>query len=152
MEVLLTKTPQGFLIPLSESEADKCKRFKVGSTVRAEMSAPRNGKFHRKFFAMLDIGFDAFDPPESEHKGLPVQKNRERFRKDCIIAAGFYDAVANLNGEVRAEAHSISFANMDDDDFEKVYSAVANVLLQKVLRNYTRADLDEIVERVMGFV
>lgn len=152
MEVLLTKTPQGYMIPLSEIEADKCKRFKVGATVRAEVSAMRNHKFHRKFFAMLDVGFDAFDPPESEHRGLPVQKNRERFRKDCIIAAGFYDAVANLNGEVRAEAHSISFASMDDAEFERVYSAVADVLLQKVLRNYTRVDLDEIVERVMGFV
>ncbi|WP_027798269.1 DUF1367 family protein [Paraburkholderia dilworthii] len=152
MEVLLTKTPQGYMIPLSESEADKCKRFKVGATVRAEVSAMRNHKFHRKFFAMLDVGFDAFDPPESEHRGMPVQKNRERFRKDCIIAAGFYDAVANLNGEVRAEAHSISFASMDDAEFERVYSAVANVLLQKVLRNYTRADLDSIVEKMMGFV
>lgn len=152
MEVLLTKTPQGYMIPLSESEADKCKRFKVGSTVRAEVSAMRNWKFHKKFFAMLDIGFDAFDPPESEHRGMPVQKNRERFRKDCIIAAGFYDAVANLNGEVRAEAHSISFASMDDEEFERVYSAVANVLLQKVLRNYTRADLDEVVERMLGFI
>lgn len=152
MEVLLTKTPQGYMIPLSESEADKCKRFKVGATVRAEVSAMRNHKFHRKFFAMLDVGFDAFDPPESEHRGLPVQKNRERFRKDCIIAAGFYDAVANLNGEVRAEAHSISFASMDDAEFERVYSAVADVLLQRVLRNYTRADLDEVVEKMMGFV
>lgn len=152
MEVLLTKTPQGYLIPLGESEAAKCKRFKIGSTVRAEVSALRNGKFHRKFFVMLTVGFETFDPPESEHKGLPVQKNFERFRKDCIIAAGFYDAVANLNGEVRAEAHSMSFASMDDEEFERVYSAVANVILQKVLRNYTRADLDEVVERMLGFV
>lgn len=152
MEVLLTKTPQGYLIPLGESEADKCKRFKIGSTVRAEVSALRNGKFHRKFFVMLTVGFEAFDPPESEHKGLPVQKNFERFRKDCIIAAGFYDAVVNLNGEVRAEARSMSFASMDDEEFERVYSAVANVLLQRVLRNYTRADLDEVVERMLGFV
>ena len=36
MEVLLTKTPQGFLIPLSESEADKCKRFKVGQRAGGE--------------------------------------------------------------------------------------------------------------------
>ncbi|CAB3784464.1 DUF1367 family protein [Pararobbsia alpina] len=152
MEVLLTKTPQGYLIPLGEGEADKCRRFKVGATVRAEVSFMRNSKFHRKFFAMLDIGFDAFEPPETEHRGLPVQKSRERFRKDCIIAAGFYDAVANLKGEVRAEAHSISFASMDDEEFERVYSAVANVLLQKVLRNYSRADLDEVVDRMVSFL
>lgn len=151
MEMLLLRTPIGF-IPASEGEADKCKRVKMGATIRADVVQPRNAKFHRKFFAMLDVGFDAWEPPEAEFRGLPVQKNRDRFRKDCIVAAGFFEPVANLQGEVRAQAHSISFANMDDDEFEKVYSAVADVLLQRVLKNYTRADLDEVVERMLGFM
>ena len=152
MEVLLLKTPQGSFVPLDEEQADACRRFKVGSTIRAEVASMRNSKFHRKFFAMLDIGFDAWEPPESEHRGLPVQKNRNRFRKDCIIAAGFYDPVANINGDVRAEAQSIKFSRMDQEDFEKLYSAVANVLLQKVLTNYTRQDLDDVVAQIVGFV
>lgn len=152
MELLLIKTQQGAFIPFDDNHAEACKRFKVGATIRAKVATMRNPKFHRKFFAMLDVGFDAWEPPESEHRGLPVQKNRERFRKDCIIAAGFYEPVANINGDVRAEAKSISFARMDDAEFEQVYSAVADVLLQRVLRNYTRADLDEVVDRIMGFV
>jgi hypothetical protein len=152
MEVLLIKTPQGTFIPFDDDQSEACKRFKAGSTIRAQISAMRNYKFHKKFFAMLDVGFDAWEPPESEHRGLPVQKNRERFRKDCIIAAGFYEPVANINGDVRAEAMSISFASMDDGEFERVYSAVADVILQRVLRNYTRADLDNVVDRMMGFL
>lgn len=152
MELLLIKTPQGSFVPFDDDHAEACKRFKVGSTVRASVSAMRNYRFHKKFFAMLDVGFDAWEPPEAEHRGLPVQKNKERFRKDCIIAAGFYEPVANINGDVRAEAKSISFASMDDAEFERVYSAVADVILQRVLRNYTRADLDAVVDRMMGFV
>lgn len=152
MEILFIKTPQGSFVPFDEDQAEACKRFKVGSTIRANVSAMRNYKFHKKFFSMLDVGFDAWEPPETEHRGLPVQKNKERFRKDCIIAAGFYEPVANINGDVRAEAKSISFASMDDEEFERVYSAVADVILQRVLRNYTRADLDAVVDRMMGFL
>ena len=152
MELLLTKTPQGYLIPSDEAEAEKMKRFKVGGTIRAKVAQMRNYKFHKKFFAMLDVGFDAWEPSEKEHKGLPVQKNKERFRKDCIIAGGFYEPVVNLRGEVRAEAKSISFASMEEEEFEKVYSAVADVILQRVLRNYTRADLDRVVHQILGFV
>lgn len=152
MEVLLIKTPQGSFVPLDEEQAEACRRFKVGSTIRADVAAMRNWKFHRKFFAMLDVGFDAWEPPEAEHRGLPVQKNRERFRSDCIVAAGFYTPVANINGDVRAEPKSIKFARMEQDEFEKVYSAVANVLLQKVLTNYSRQDLDDVVAQIVGFV
>lgn len=150
-EILLTKTPQGALIPVDEASREVVAKWKLGQGVRVQAKKIRNYKFHKKFFGMLDLGFDAFEPPDMQYKGLPVIKNRKRFRKDCIIAAGFYDLVADLNGNAHAEAHSISFANMDDTEFELVYSAVADVLLQKVLRNYTRADLDSVVERLMSF-
>ncbi len=150
-EALLRKIQGGALIPADDESAEALTRIKAGDMVRVKWSRPRNVKFHRKFFAMLGVGFDAWEPPELAHKGLPVQKNFERFRKDVVIAAGFYEPVANLKGEVRAEAHSISFGNMEEDEFEKVYGAVANVLLQKVLRNYTRGDLDRVVEELLRF-
>ncbi len=152
MEVLLIKTPQGYFIPADEQFQESCKRFKVGQTIRADIKAMRNYKFHKKFFAMLDVGFDAWEPDQKEYKGMPAQKNRTRFRKDCTIAAGFYTTTYDINGNVKLEAKSISFANMDDDEFEKLYSAVADVLLQRVLRNYTREDLDNVVNQMMGFL
>lgn len=151
-EIVVTKAQGGYLLPADDMSREVVAKWKLGQGVRVEAQKIRNYKFLKKFFAMLGIGFDAFEPGEQEYNGLPVVKNRKRFHKDCIIAAGFYELVADLNGEVHAEAKSISFANMDEDEFEKVYSAVADVLLQNVLRNYTRDDLDRVVDEIMGFV
>ncbi len=152
METLLIKTPQGALIPADEEQAEQLSRYKVGSLVRATTQEVRNGPFHRKFFSMLDVGFDAWEPEEKEYRGLPAQKNRVRFRKDCIIAAGFYEVTVDLNGDLKLNAKSIKFARMEQDEFEQVYSAVANVLLQRVLKNYTRDDLDQVVDQILGYV
>ena len=53
---------------------------------------------------------------------------------------------------MRIRAKSISFANMDDAEFEQVYQATVTVLLREVLTTYKdRAELDAVVERIVGF-
>ncbi|WP_202803563.1 DUF1367 family protein [Gayadomonas joobiniege] len=150
MEGYFLRVPQG-LVPENDETAEAIKKLKVGNVIKVEFKQPRNYEFHKRFFALLKIGFDHWEPPESLYKGLPVQKNFERFRKDVTISAGYYEPVANIRGEVRAEAKSISFARMTQDEFEKLYNAAANVLLQKVLINYTRPDLDRVVETLLRF-
>jgi len=151
MEVDFVKTPTG-IIPMGPLDEEIIKKWGNGEVVHAKVSRPRNSKFLRKFFAMLQVGYDAWEPTEAEYNGMPAQKNPERFRKDVTIAAGFYDVVINLKGEVKAEAKSISFANMDEDEFAEVYNRVADVLLQRVLKTYTRDDLDNVVNELMGFL
>jgi len=151
-EVVLMKTPGGVLAPFDEEAARFIEKMKAGAGVRVKVTKIRNLPFHRKFFAMLDVGYDAWEPEEKVYKGMVARKNRKKFRGDMIILAGYFDAVINFNGDTQLKPKSISFANMEQDEFEKLYSEVANVLLQKVLKNYTRADLDETVERILGFV
>jgi hypothetical protein len=120
-----------------------------------EFVIPRNAKFHRKFFSMLNFAFDAWEPgrKRKSYKGKPVAKNFERFRKDILIMAGFYDQTFDLQGRMTLEAHSISFANMDDAEFERVYSAVATVILEHVLTGYSgREELDRVIEKMEGFL
>ena len=57
----------------------------------------------------------------------------------------------NLNGEVRYKAKSISFARMNQETFEKLYSAVITVVLQRVLSNYPRQDLEHVGGEVLKF-
>lgn len=149
-EAVMIKTQQGY-IPSTPDDADRLKRHKVGKVYRMDFTEIRNAKFHRKFFAMLNVGFDAWEPDQKEYKGILVEKNFDRFRKDCVILAGFYDAAYDINGEVRLTAKSISFANMEEEEFGKLYNAVSNVLLRKVLKNYSRADLDAVVDQILGF-
>ncbi len=114
----------------------------------------RNPWFHRKMFKLFSLAFEAWEPNRvrQRYKGMPVQKNFDRFRKDVTIAAGFYDQTFNLKGEMELEAKSLSFANMDDAEFEKVYSAVLDVLLQGVLVRYgNRKAVDEVIEQMMRF-
>jgi hypothetical protein len=114
----------------------------------------RNPRFHRKMFALFKLGFDSWEPDRvrQRYKGMPVQKNFDRFRKDVTIAAGFYDQTFSLKGKMELEAISLSFANMDDAEFEKVYSAVLDVLLQGVLVRYgNRKTVNEVIEQMMRF-
>jgi hypothetical protein len=127
----------------------------AGEIAQAEMTIPRNYKFHKKFMALLNFAFEAWHPERKhkQYKGQPVAKSFERFRKDVVIQAGYYDQTFDLDGNMRLEAQSISFASMDDVQFEQVYSAVATVVLEKVLTNYAgRNELDEVMNKVVGFL
>lgn len=120
-----------------------------------EFIFPRNTKFHRKFFSMLHFAFDAWEPDRKRktYKGRPVAKNFERFREDVLILAGFSEQTFDLRGNMKLKAQSISFANMDDAEFERVYSAVATVVLEHVLTSYSgRQELDRVVDRMMGYL
>jgi hypothetical protein len=160
------KRPQGYLnlatfmlrklynsfAPNDLETAEAMEKIKPNAVVKAEITQPRNLAFHRKFFALIDVAFEAWDCPVTEYKGQAIAKNRDRFRKDLTILAGFGYPVCNVKGDVRYEATSISFARMDEIEFEALYSRVVDVILTRVLTHYTRADLDNVVNQILGFV
>lgn len=150
MKVNLIKQGRVF-IPVTPADEDKMSSIKNSQFIEADIKQKRNLKFHRKFFAMLNIGFEAFEPNEKAYKGRIAEKNFDRFRKDVVIMAGFYDATYDIKGNLKLEAHSISFGKMSEDEFNKVYNACCNVLLKQVLHNYTREDLDHVVEQLARF-
>ena len=99
----------------------------------------------------MSLAFDYFEPPaHGEGSALAekyvVQKNAERFRKDITILAGYHEMTYRLNGDVRVEAKSISFGSMQEDEFEKLYSACIDVIINKVCTQYTEYELRKQVE------
>lgn len=151
-ELVLMKGPGGVLMPCDEEARGIIASWPMGQGVRAHVKRARNVRFHRKFFAMLNLAFDAWEPAAQEYHGMPARKNLDRFRKDMLVMAGFYTATVNMQGEIRLEPVSMSFANMDEDRFNGVYNRVADVVLDKVLSNYTREDLERVVEQLLGFL
>lgn len=154
-EGLLRKVGIDHFVPVD----DGLDGVKLDEYVTCKTMRQHNVKFRRKWFALLRLAFDAWDIPTEasyeiakySHYGVP-QKNFERFRKDITIAVGFYDMVVNVKGEVRAEAQSIAFGKMEEEEFEELYSKTIDYLLQKILTNYTRADIDRVVDEILGFV
>lgn len=150
--IVLAKAAGGALIPLDQQAIDFLAKLKLGAGVTVEIKRHRNPAFHRKFFALLNIAFDAWEPVAATYKGETVGKNFDQFRNDIVVLAGHYEMAVNLRGETRLTAKSISFASMGQDEFEDLYSATVNVILARILTNYTRDDIDNVVANVIGFV
>jgi hypothetical protein len=151
MEVLLSKQPGGVLVAMDEGQADTLKQWPNDALVRCKVTRVRNPRFHRKFFALLTVGFEAFEPVR-EYKGYVIEKNFDAFRDDIIIMAGYYIATYRPDGVMRLRPKSIAFSKMDEDTFADLYNKVATVLLNQVLTRYNRAELDRvIVKRLEGF-
>lgn len=136
------------MIPTSQEDRDWVDT--LGEGVKVRVSGARNIKFHRKFFAMLRVAYDLWEPPEVNSDYGEPQRNFDRFRQDAIILAGYYDVVIRVNGETRIEAKSISFGSMDESDFQTLYGKVIDVVLQKVLTRTDRADFETAVDAYLS--
>ncbi len=148
------KLAGGMLRPANQADADALQKIENGALLYGDFIKPRNPKFHRKFFALLDFAYDYFEPELVEIKGMMPEKSREKFRDDALIMAGYHDLTVNLKGEARYIAKSISFASMDDIEFEKVYSSVFNVLWRMVLQQVsgmTKEVADNTIMQMISF-
>tara|TARA_R110000868_G_scaffold410347_3_gene698091 strand:+ start:10219 stop:10806 length:588 start_codon:yes stop_codon:yes gene_type:complete len=73
-ELALIRTPQG-LVPATEADREQLQKLKMGQTVHGKFTKMRNAKFHGKFFAMLDLAYDYWEPkggliPRQELRGI----------------------------------------------------------------------------------
>lgn len=154
-EIYLRKSGNGTLQAVNDDDYWAVNALNAGQIVKAEYTVPRNIKFFRKWWALVDFAYDHWEPGELEDpkwKGVTPAKNKDRFRKDLTILAGHYNATYRVDGSVRIEAKSISFSRMNEKQFNKFYSACIDVVLKRVLTNYTRKDLDQAVEQLLlGF-
>lgn len=150
-QIILMKVSGGLLAPVDQQAIDYISKMKLGAGVTVDVKRHRNPGFHKKFFALLNLAFEAWEPGERAYQGELVRKNFEQFRNDITVLAGYFDMAITLKGETRLTAKSISFASMGQDEFEELYNAVINVVLQKILTNYSRDDLDNVVNQILGF-
>ena len=150
-DITLMRTPQGYLVPADQQSAELIAKLKAGVGIRATFKKENNLAFHRKLFALINIGYDAWEPGDVEHKGQKIQKNFDQFRDDITILSGFYTTSVRLDGSIRFTAKSWSFASMSQDERETLYSNIINVILSRILTHYTRDDLDNQVNQILAF-
>jgi len=150
-EIVLTKSANGMLSPVDQQSIDCIAKMKLGAGVKVKITRHNNVAFHRKLFALANLAYESWEPEQAVHKGMLVAKNFDQFRDDITILAGFYETRVRLDGTIRLIAKSWSFASMDDDEKDRLYSSIINVVLSRILTKYTRADLDRVVEQILGF-
>lgn len=162
VDITIVKKPDGTFEGLTEQDQaayakykSKLKNAEAGEVINFKFSLVRNPLFHRKFFALLNLGFEHWEMKNEGmiYNGQLVIKNFDNFREHIIILSGFYDTTFDIKGNLRLLAKSISFANMDEAEFEQLYSKVLDTLLGHVFKNYAgRAEVDEVIEKIMRFV
>jgi hypothetical protein len=133
MKILVVKQLNGTLKPAYNSDHDAFKKLKPDETYQAEITLPRNIKFHRKFFSLIKMIY----------ANQEIYKNMDRLRKDLLKSAGYYDEWADFHGEIHREAKSISFASMDQEEFDQMY----NRILDEIVFNFN-FDREEIIQNV----
>ncbi len=157
MDLLFQKGTTG-LLPACEEAAEWLSKKKMGSTILVEPREMRNGRFFRKWWALVKLGYDHWSECAEtiQFKGNPVLPDFDRFRKDVTILAGFYTPVVNLKGEVRIEPESLKWASMSEERFAQLYDATIQVLLQKVFNGrvcptWSEQQLRSVAEEILSF-
>jgi hypothetical protein len=116
MKINLVKTSMG-LKPIDDEDIRKLKKIEEGEIVVAEYKLARNYRFHKKYFALIKLMW--------ENDSLDL--TQERYRKEVEMAAGYFDSYLGLDGGIRREARSISFASMDEEEFNSLYQDILQV-------------------------
>jgi len=154
MDLIIVKTASGLFAPYGEESQEAVAKVKVGQLLQGKFTRMRNYEYHKRMFALWQLGFDIYTEtaPGVEYKGERIQPTLDRFRKDVTILAGYYETSVRLDGTIRVEAKSISFASMDQTEFEALFSASINVILARCFKpgamteDQLRARVDEVLE------
>lgn len=137
MDIFCKVTPCG-LVPLHDSDLDLKKRLRVGSVVRCKVSNPRNYEHHKKFFALVRLTFDNLSLPLVEKWNIRNEYDMlRRFKRDL----GYFTNTINEYGEHEIEYLSISFAAMEQHEFEQFYNQCIDLVLFKYIKGIDKQDL-----------
>ena len=127
------------IIPLYNSDEENWQKLHDDNEYKIEITTPRNYMFHKKYMALINLVF----------KNQDKYKEIDAMRYAIQMAAGYYKEVIMLSGTTLYFPVSISFAEMDQEKFEQLYSDVLDVILQKVLRGITKEDIELEIQSFM---
>jgi hypothetical protein len=139
MKILLNNTLHG-LIPVYDKDFDEKKKLKIGAIYECSIKEQRNYKFHKKYFALINLAWEYQNETTQNH----FNNNIESFRKTVEISAGHFERVFSLTLKDWVDCpKSISFDKMDNISFSQLYESVFQVLLSVFLKNITQEEFEK---------
>lgn len=146
MEIFLSRNSRSpYLAPAFPDDHEKVIKIRPGEVYRAKVTMPRNIKFHRKFFALLNLTLENL-PEDFRLVTATGQQVPVKTTKDLLwlikMETGHYEKRVTLRGDITYEAKSISFARMDQSEFEDFYNSAVNVILQYILPYTEQEELE----------
>jgi hypothetical protein len=119
MDIYLVKQLNNTLKAANDSDLEKLNKIKMNEMVKCVMTKPRNIKFHRKFFSLINMVF----------QNQEVYSDIDNLREELTKACGYFDSYINHKGITVYKAKSISFSKMDNTEFEELYNKFLDVIV-----------------------
>lgn len=130
----MIKQPGGMFSPFNDMEQEKTTKFKTFETYEIDIKLSRNPKFLRKVMVFFTFCFAHWNG-DKVHNFCSETEQFNRFRKDLTILAGFYIQSERIDGTLRTEAESLSFASMSEERFQECYLALITAALKYIFHN-----------------
>lgn len=109
------------LVPADEEATRRLASYRPTDEIAADVRRPRNVKHHRKFWTLLTLvaeNSDAFETPEQVLYAVKAAMGRGKWVSAPRTKKPFF------------VPESVSFATMDQVEFETFYSAAVNTVLK----------------------
>jgi hypothetical protein len=144
MQTLYIKQP-GMLIAADDLARQLLAKIPNGTTVTAEPKVPRNVKHHRMFFALMTLVHENL--PERSSALYPTVENLVDAMK---LATGHYETIRLPNGKTGFKLKSISFAKLDQTQFNEFFDRCCNVIAEHFIPGLPAGKLRSEVELMIG--
>jgi len=113
-----------YFIPATDQDKEKAVKVGQGEIVEVEFKTNRNTLFHRKFFALLNIGFE----------NQEIYNVQEHYRTHVLKEIGYCYYTYHDDGTTSKQAKSISYSSLpDNNEFERlVYTPALTYIAEKL--------------------
>lgn len=108
------------LVPSGHHDQTEFDKLRQGSEYKVDARKARNPDHHRKGFALINLIFD------SQEKYTTI----EHLLTELKLRVGWYEEHVRMNGEMVLIPKSISFADMDQTQFEEFYDRVTQIAIE----------------------
>ena len=125
--------------PLGADSFKKSLKLNPGDYIEVETWQERNINFHRKYFSFLNTV--VYFMPEGEK--YDRFRNIDALRKELMIMIGEVEIHVSFSGDQNLIPKSISFKSMDNEEFERVYSASIDAALKYFLHDISKENFEK---------
>lgn len=139
MKFFVIRTLTG-LQPCTASDYDNLmlSKLKLGEVYEVEIKKKRNYEFHKKLFALINL----VHQNQTKLEGITF----EALRAYMTMKAGYYESYTTDKGTFTLPK-SISFASMDNIEFEQLYSSIVDVAI-----NLLDCDKEDLLNEVLNYI
>jgi len=123
--------------PVNEDSIKAVMKLAEDDVIKCEVWKQRNYMFLRKYFALLKTTI--YHMPEN----IPDRfRDKDYLRKYIQICIGSAEVMVGLTGRENFIPKSISFADMDEDEFKEVYNKTLDFILKHFVTGVDQYDFE----------